>query len=298
MDAFDDVLTSTGDAKSLMEMNRHSDDSPPIFTKKPGGREELSKRPVPEMNHFQEYQNDSSEVREEKEKEMKKREKGKETASDAKKHDTRLEAVASWVEESEAGHSRRSEHRESVITYHDVESGTQFSEPIDIDDIDLYDDEFDAYEGDEAIDILSEVDTKNLRGAYRMHTPKTSRRLKEEEERLEKEINQYSLDEDVFQSDQEQGIQPKVVQKEPESKVVAKKVERKETPKGKKIVEKVKIEGKKKSKKSEVVPKKAVGKKEAVEGKKNQQQSVSDVDEIEVIESNSDVAKMMTLCRV
>ena len=131
-----------------------------------------------------------------------------------------------------------------------------------------------------------------------MHTPKTSRRLKEEEERLQQEIDQYSLAEDGFQSDQEQGIQARVVQKEPESKVIAKKVERKDTPKGKKIVEKVKIDGKKKSNKSEVVPKKAVGKKEAVKGKKNQQQSVSDVDEVEVIESTPYVAKMMTLCRV
>lgn len=297
MDAFDDVLTSTGDAKSLLEMNQNSDDSPPIFMKKPGGREALSKHPVPEMNHFQEYQNDSPEERRGKERGIKKQGKGKETVSDDKKNDTRLEAVASWVEESEAGHSRRSSRRESVITYHDVESGTQFTEPIDIDDIDLYGDEFGTYESDEAIDILSEVDTRNLRGAYRMHTPKTSRRLKEEEERLQREIDQYSLDEDGFQSDQEQGIQAKVVQKEPESKV-AKKVERKDAPKGKEIVEKVKIEGKKKSTKSEVVPKKAVGKKEAVTGKKNQQQSVSDADEVEVIESNPDVAKMMTLCRV
>ena len=130
MDAFDDVLTSTGDAKSLLEMNRHSDDSPPIFMKKPGGREALSKHPVPEMNHFQEYQNDSPEVRKGKERGIKEQGKGEETVSDANKHDTRLEAVASWVEESEAGHSRRSNRRESVITYHDVESGTQFTEPL------------------------------------------------------------------------------------------------------------------------------------------------------------------------
>ena len=358
MDAFDDVLTSTGDAKSLLEGSSAGYDTPspeqPVTNRNSkvpragggggGDRETLSKHPVPEMNHFQGYQDQNSFKSDESEvsqrasgsKEAVTNPKDKLIAKKSNPQAARLEAVASWVEESE--HELSDRRRSSVITYLDVESGTKFTNPVDVDgyDVDgMYEEDIHDYdrapwygEGEEApIDVLAEIEPQGLRDAFRTHTPRTSRRLKEEEDMLVHGMDRFSVSEDedkfgnpndLFQLEgsrgednyNQQGIVPIVVEKGKQD------LERVPTisPEGNRDKGSEKTVSLGRKPKQEIKRKEPVkkqvsnrsnvsegGKKKKMEPKRNVKDDPAlDPDQVEIIDTvranKSD--KMLTLCRV